>query len=173
MLITGFWETTQGVPLTAPTSLPEVQVRRSDTQAIVQAFTVMTNIGDGNYAFDFTVVDGLEYTFQLDGDPNSDNTISSSQLLSGSFSGTVETRIETDIPELVDHIVGTAIIDKAIDPTGWVERRFVKAVTPPDTVEEERYELYHQTSIGGSVRITNTFNPTTNPAGSIDERRRI
>ncbi len=64
---------------------------------------------------------------------------------------------------------GSALIDVSIDPTGWVERRFELATTPPDTVEAERFELYDQ----DGVRITAMHNPLDNATVMIAERRRI
>ena len=59
-----------GTPLVAPADAPEIQIRRTDTQAIVQAFTAMTEIGDGNFSFTFAPLSTLEYTFTVDADPN-------------------------------------------------------------------------------------------------------
>ena len=94
-------------PLTSPVDLPEIQIRRIDTQAIVQAFTAMTEIGDGNYSFNFSPSATLDYTYQIDADPNVTGQ-ALPRYFGGSFSGRADARIFTDIPDiLVD--TGTTI----------------------------------------------------------------
>lgn len=107
MIITAF-VTNSSVPLTSPGDLPEIQIVRVDTGAIVQAFTAMTELANlsGVYFFDFTSVDGLDYAFLIDADPNTTGQVTAGERYqAGSFSGTVEARIETDIPDILGDTV--------------------------------------------------------------------
>ena len=101
--------TNAGVPLVAPANVPEVTIRRIDTQAIVAGPSAMTEIGEGSFAFTFAPVATLEYAIVADGDP-----LAAGQVLTldryqyGFLSGIDEARIQTDIPAiLVD--TGTTI----------------------------------------------------------------
>lgn len=96
-----------GSPLTSPGDLPEIQIRRIDTQAIVQAFTAMTEIGDGFYSYTFAPSATLDYTWIVDADPSTTGQ-AIPRYFGGSLSGPANERILTDIPDiLVD--TGTTI----------------------------------------------------------------
>ncbi len=89
--LTAFYKTPAGAPLIAPTDAPEIQVIRIDTQAVVQAFTAMTDQGDGNWSFNFTPVLTLKYSFTTDGDPNVTGQVSTSnRYQGGSFDGLID-----------------------------------------------------------------------------------
>jgi hypothetical protein len=84
--------TNQGVPLVGPTDPPEIEVRRSDTQAIVQAFVAMVDQLNGLWSRTFTIpVSTVAYTFQVDADPNVIGQVTTRErFLGGSFSGDVD-----------------------------------------------------------------------------------
>ena len=89
-------------PLTSPANTPTIRIRRTDTQALVVTDAAMTEQGDGNFSYDFTPVDGLEYAVRADGDPTAvGQTVAGGRYVFGAFSGTQETRIETDIPAIL------------------------------------------------------------------------
>lgn len=59
-----------GVPQNALAQTPQIQIRRTDTGAIVQAFTVMIDQGaDGLHTFAFATDTTLNYAFIVDADP--------------------------------------------------------------------------------------------------------
>lgn len=62
--------TNKGVPLIVPGDVPTIRIRRVDTKALVVTNAAMTEIGDGNYSFIFTLGDPqLDYSVRVDGDP--------------------------------------------------------------------------------------------------------
>lgn len=98
--LTVFVVTPAGVPLTSPGDLPEIQIRRVDTQAIVQAFTAMTEIGDGMYSFNFAPSATLDYTFTVDADPSVTGQ-ASPRYFGGSISGPANDAVLNDIPAIL------------------------------------------------------------------------
>jgi len=83
--------TSNGVPLIAPTDPPEIQIIRSDTQVVVQAFTAMADQGNGMWSFTFAPSVVLDYTFTVDGDPNVTGQVTTPERFrGGSFSGTID-----------------------------------------------------------------------------------
>jgi len=94
--------TNAGVPLVAPVTAPTIEVRRNDTQAIVQAAIAMTDQGNGLWTFTFAIaVTTVDYTFQVDADPLAAGQVTSRErFLGGSFGGDVDlidSRIDADI----------------------------------------------------------------------------
>lgn len=62
--------TNNGVPLTAPATVPTIRIRRTDTGALVVTDAAMTELGDGTFRFTFTPAAVLlEYSVRADGDP--------------------------------------------------------------------------------------------------------
>jgi len=85
MEITAFF-TNNNVPLVAPGTLPTIRIRRIDTQALVVTDDSMTEIGDGNYSYDFTPDSTLEYTVRADGDPLANGQVKRGErYVAGSF----------------------------------------------------------------------------------------
>lgn len=84
--------TNSGVPLTSPVTAPTIEVRRNDTQAIVQAAIAMTDQGNGLWTFTFVIaVTSVDYTFQVDADPLAAGQVTSRErFLGGSFGGDVD-----------------------------------------------------------------------------------
>ena len=79
------------VPLVAPATAPTIRIRRTDTGALVVVDSAMTERGDGAYSFDFSPVEGLEYSIRADGDPIlAGQTIPGGRFSIGSLSGTDE-----------------------------------------------------------------------------------
>lgn len=102
MVIVAHFESAIDIPLTAPGATPTIRIRRTDTQALVVTDLAMTEQGDGNFSFDFTPVDGLEYAVRADGDPTAiGQTVPGGRFAYGAFSGTTEARLETDIPAIL------------------------------------------------------------------------
>lgn len=101
MIVTAFF-TNSSDPLTSPSNVPTIRIRRVDTQVLVVTDAVMTEQGDGLYSYDFTATDGLEYVFRADGDPTAAGQVTEQErYVAGSFSGTTEARVETDIPAIL------------------------------------------------------------------------
>lgn len=93
MEITAFF-TNNGVPLVAPGTAPTIRIRRIDTQALVVTDDSMTEIGDGNYSYDFTPDVTLDYTTRADGDPAAAGQVKKQErYVAGSFSGTIDQEI--------------------------------------------------------------------------------
>lgn len=68
--VSAAWESAPNVPLVAPAVVPTIRIRRNDTGALVITDLAMTEVGDGNFVFDFTPpVDGIEYSARANGDP--------------------------------------------------------------------------------------------------------
>lgn len=98
-----------GDPVSALANAPTIQIRRTDTGAIVQAFTAMTFVGDGTYRYDYTIPSTTEsYSFVVDGDPTASGQVPDSQVTkSGSFSGLIdanETAINTNLDAQVSDV---------------------------------------------------------------------
>lgn len=87
MEVTAFF-TNNNVPLTSPGTLPTIRIRRIDTQALVVTDASMTEIGDGNYSFTFTPLEGVEYTVRADGDPLDNGQVKRGErFVAGSLNG--------------------------------------------------------------------------------------
>lgn len=68
--LSAYWETAAGVPAVGLANVPTIRIRRLDTDALVITDVAMTEVGDGQYKFQFTPpVDGIEYVARADGDP--------------------------------------------------------------------------------------------------------
>lgn len=85
-----------GVPQNGLAQAPQVQIRRTDTGAIVQAFTAMVDQGaDGLYTFAFSPAVVLSYAFIVDADPTVTLQVpAGDRYYVGSFGG------EIDVSEL-------------------------------------------------------------------------
>lgn len=97
---------TNGDPVSALADDPEIQIRRTDTGAIVQAFDAMTFIGDGTYQYSYTIPSTTEdYSFVVNGDPGATGQVPDSQVTkSGGFSGLIdsnESAIDTNLDATV------------------------------------------------------------------------
>jgi len=81
-----------GVPQNGLAQAPQVQVRRTDTGAIVQAFTAMTDQGaDGLYTFAFVPLVTLNYAFIVDADPTVTGQVpASDRYYAASFGGEID-----------------------------------------------------------------------------------
>lgn len=137
--------TNAGVPLVAPVDAPTVEVRRSDTQAIVQAATAMTDQANGIWSFTFAITNtALDFTFQVDADPNATGQVTNRErFYGGSFGGDVDF-----IDGLRDFIEGGRDIDfVGNDALGWqrIERDIAGGII-------RRYNLFDE----GGARITGT-----------------
>ena len=101
--------TNNAVPLTSPGNVPTIRIRRTDTGALVVTDAAMTELGDGEFRYDFSPTDGIEYSIRADGDPTAAGQVTASERYQwGVLSGTDVARLETDIPAiLVD--TGTTI----------------------------------------------------------------
>ena len=102
------YKTPAGANLVAPVDAPEIQVRRIDTQAIVQAFTAMTEIGEGAFSFTFAIpATGTDYSFVTDGDPNVTGQVSAfERFKKGSLAGLADAN-EAAINTNLDAAVST------------------------------------------------------------------
>ncbi len=101
-LISVLFKTADGSPLVAPTDLPEVTIRRVDTQAIVAGPSAMVEIGEGNFSFSFVPVSTLEYTISADGDPNVILQVPPvERFKGGSLSGIEVNEIINNIPAIL------------------------------------------------------------------------
>lgn len=115
--LTVFVVAPSGAPLTSPGDLPEIQIRRVDTQAIVQAFTAMTEIGDGMYSFTFAPSATLEYTFTVDADPSTTGQ-AIPRYFGGSISGPADDALLSDVPDiLTDTSTMEPIVSTNLDTT--------------------------------------------------------
>lgn len=95
--------TNVGDPLESPSNLPQIRIRRIDTQALVVTDEEMTEIGDGNYSYSFTPDASLEYTIQADGDPTGvGQTTAAERYNFGSLSGIEENASVWD-EDVADH----------------------------------------------------------------------
>lgn len=62
--------TNAGVPLTSPTNVPTISIRRTDTGALVVTDAAMTELGGGLYRYTVTGLDPqLDYVARADADP--------------------------------------------------------------------------------------------------------
>lgn len=90
--VSASWESAAGVPLVAPVTVPTIRIRRNDTQALVVTDVAMTEIGDGNFVYDFNPpVDGIEYSARADGDPLTAGQVPTNQRF---VYGPVDNRLE-------------------------------------------------------------------------------
>jgi hypothetical protein len=93
--------TSSGVPLTTPTTLPRITIRRLDTGAAVVTAQSMTEVGDGAYRYTFAPDAALEYSVMVDADPLAAGQVGPEERYHfGSFSGITIARIEDDIPRI-------------------------------------------------------------------------
>lgn len=70
IVFTGYWESAVGVPMVAPADVPEIRIRRLDTDALVVTDDAMTEVGDGIFKYEYvTAVNSIEYAARADGDP--------------------------------------------------------------------------------------------------------
>jgi len=97
--------TNSGSPLTAPAVLPLVDIRRTDTGALVTSAATMFELGGGSFRYTFPATPTLEYSARADGDPTGANSLPLSfRYAFGAFSGIWEERIEVDIPQILTEI---------------------------------------------------------------------
>lgn len=84
-----------GVPVNALAQAPQVQIRRTDTGAIVQAFIAMTDQGaDGLYTFAFATDTTLNYAFIVDADPTVTGQVpAGDRYYFGSFGGEADVSV--------------------------------------------------------------------------------
>lgn len=70
IVFTAYWESSPGVPLTAPGNIPTIRIRRLDTDALVVTDAAMDEVGDGMFKFRYTTpVEGVQFSARGDGDP--------------------------------------------------------------------------------------------------------
>lgn len=97
--------TNAGSPLVAPATLPRVDIWRLDTMTQVTSAATMTEVGGGSYKYVFASTPTLEYTARADGDPGGGGQLPTiDRFAFGTFSGIVEARIKTDIPQILTEI---------------------------------------------------------------------
>lgn len=134
MRITAYFSN-ENVPLTSPGATPKIQIRRLDTQATVLTWTVMTEVGEGVFVYNYPEDPALEYGFVCDGDPNATGqTTLQERYVSGSFSGIREARFDT----VLDLLEATSEIDQTTDP--WTE----KWIRQSDLTTLATFQLYDQ-----------------------------
>lgn len=105
--------TVAGVPLEAPAAAMTIRIRRADTGALVVTDSAMTELGDGCFAFDFSPVDGLDYSIRADGDPAAAGQTSAAERYQfGALSGATEARV-TEIGTLLDYQANRLEVDFA------------------------------------------------------------
>lgn len=113
--ITATFYSAVDVALAAPATLPSITIRRTDTQAIVAGPSSMVEVGEGNYAFDFTSVDGLWYTVSVDGDPlAAGQTVGGGRFAKGGFSGSWAERVLVDVAS-IDGRIPVALVGGRMD----------------------------------------------------------
>ncbi|HDL85551.1 MAG TPA: hypothetical protein ENH11_04370 [Candidatus Acetothermia bacterium] len=82
--------TVNGIPTNGLVDAPEIVIRRTDTGAITQASTAMTDHGgDGLYVYEysFALTDGLKFSFLIDTDPQVTGQVPTAERY---FEGTFE-----------------------------------------------------------------------------------
>jgi len=62
--------TNNNAPLTSPATAPTIRIRRLSDNALVVTDAAMTEVGDGQFVYDFTTSGLLEYAWRADGDPS-------------------------------------------------------------------------------------------------------
>ncbi len=79
--------TNAGVPVNGLTDDPEITIQRSDTGAEVVSDDAMTDRATrGLYTYDFNLVDGLQYSFTIDADPQATGQVEPEErYFAGSF----------------------------------------------------------------------------------------
>jgi len=71
IVFTGYWESSVGVPMVAPADVPEIRIRRLDTDALVVTDLAMTEVGDGIFKYVYpAAINSIEYAARADGDPS-------------------------------------------------------------------------------------------------------
>jgi hypothetical protein len=86
--IVAHFESSIDTPMVGPAEVPTIRIRRTDTGALVVTNDDMTEIGDGNYAYEFRGTPGLEYTVRADGDPTvARQTVDGGRYAYGAASG--------------------------------------------------------------------------------------
>lgn len=85
--------TVNGVPTNGLVQPPQVEIIRSDTGAVVQAFVAMTDLlVSGKYGFTFAPTVTLDYAFTVDADPTASGQVSSAErYFDGAFPGNIDT----------------------------------------------------------------------------------
>lgn len=123
--LVAFFLSALDVPLVAPGNLPTIRVRRIDTQVLVATDAAMVEIGDGQYAFDLTTDDALEYSWRANGDPTaSGQTVFGGRYVFGVASGVVDGQRAAILAD-------TAAIDARL---------------PPDPADESNQIAEHDTT---------------------------
>lgn len=130
-----FLTNTSDTPLTGvlTADLAQVQIRRTDTQAIVLAFGVgarLTEIGDGNFTRVFALPDfAVNYTWTVDADPNSSGNVQTPLFISGEISGPAEAALLTDVPAI---LADTAAMEPLV--TGFLDAAISTRAVPGDAM---------------------------------------
>ena len=71
IVFVAYWESSPGTPMTAPGDVPEIRIRRLDTDALVVTDDTMDEVGDGFFKYEYTdAINSIEYAGRADGDPN-------------------------------------------------------------------------------------------------------
>jgi len=90
IVFTAYWESADGVPMTAPAVVPTMRIRRLDTDALVVTNLDMDEVGDGIFKYEYTdAINSIEYAGRADGDP-SDTGQSTQRYQAGSGDTKVE-----------------------------------------------------------------------------------
>lgn len=89
--------TVNGVPTNGLAQAPQIEIIRTDTQAVVQAFVAMTDgLVSGKYVFPFAPTVTLDYAFTVDADPTSSGQVSSAErYFDGAFPGNIDILADT------------------------------------------------------------------------------
>lgn len=109
------------VPVNGLGDTPEIEIRRADTGAIVQAFTVMTDQGgSGLHTYVFVGVVGLDYSYLIDADPNANlNVPAADRYYDGGFDYLLEDTwndrgLNPAVPKIVDEATPGSDIDEDV-----------------------------------------------------------
>jgi len=79
------------------TGLPvTIRIRRTDTQALVVTDASATEQGDGAYSYDFTPLEGVNYSIRMDGGAS---LSAADRYLFGAMSGNEALNADTKVPE--------------------------------------------------------------------------
>ena len=97
-----------GDPVGALANAPTIEIRRTDTGAVVLASTAMTFAGTGTYLYTYAIPSSTEdYSFTINGDPTASGQVPDSQVTkSGGFSGLIDAN-ESAIATNLDAAVST------------------------------------------------------------------
>ncbi len=109
--VTAFF-TNNGVPLTSPGDAPEVNVRRTDTGALVATAEAMTELGNGHFRYTFATADRLlRYVATADGDPNVTGQVTTAERYAA---GVIDPSME-DFRKIFRNRVEVNITDTQVD----------------------------------------------------------